>query len=168
MKQELVMQVDKTLQELIDLVASLQQTEINKIPFEGSWTAGQLANHMIKANSGFIDLINGPVSDTQRDPEEMVALIKADFLNFEEKMESPDFVKPEIMEYDKEMLLIALKKIREDALQLITDVDLEPTCFTFEFPVYGALTRLEAINFVVYHTQRHIHQLKNIRKAIMD
>jgi len=78
-------------------------------------------------------------------------------------MKSPDFILPKMKEYDKERLLKALDGIKEDISKAIMDLDLTQTCLAFELPVYGRLTRFEAVYFANYHTQRHAHQLKNIR-----
>ncbi len=45
-------------------------------------------------------------------------------------------------------------------------MDLSKTCLAFELPVLGFLTRLEAIYFILFHTQRHIQQLKNIYQKL--
>jgi len=159
-------EVDETLTGLIKPISSFTPEQINEIPFEGSWTAGQLAQHMIMANSGFVEIINGPFKETERDPDKWVPRFKEDFSNFGIKMRSPDFVNPETKAYNKEELLSALKSIREKILKAIETLDLTKTCMAFELPVYGYVTRLEAVYFVICHTQRHIYQLKNIQKGI--
>ena len=45
-------------------------------------------------------------------------------------------------------------------------LDLSATCLDFEMPGIGALTRLEWLWFYVWHTQRHLRQVKNIYAAI--
>ena len=165
---QILKEVNGTITELIELLSSFDQEQINIIPFEGSWTAGQLAKHMIMSNSGFAEILYGPVKETEREPDEMIEKIKADFLNFNIKMKSPDFVVPPMGIYKKEELLSSLENIKEKINQAIETLDLTKTCLAFELPVYGFLTRLEAIHFVLYHTQRHIHQLKNILKKVMD
>lgn len=159
-------QANEALTGLIDTLAAFKDEQINKVPFEGSWTAGQLAQHMVMANSGFADVLNGPVKDTERNADEMVPKIKGDFLNFNITMTSPDFLKPEVKEYNKDELLSALKNIRKNVADSTEKLDLTKTCLAFELPVYGHLTRFEAVSFVVYHTQRHIRQLKNIYNKI--
>lgn len=160
--------IDSTLTELIDLVSSFNQEQINRVPFEGSWTAGQLAKHMILSNSGFIQLLNGPVKDTEKAPDQMVERIKNDFLNFNIKMKSPEFVVPPGKPYELEYLLHSLEDTKPKLLEAIDTLDLTKTCIAFQLPGGGFLTRLEAIHFVLYHTQRHIHQLKNIRQKILS
>jgi hypothetical protein len=152
--------------ELVGLLASLGHEQINKVPFEGSWTAGQLARHIIKSDEGFATMLHGPDKDTDRKPDEKVAQIRTMFLNFNIKMKSPEFVRPEIIDYDKEVVLQSLKKAQASITDAVQTKDLAKTCTAFEVPTIGALTRLEAINFVIYHTKRHVHQLTKIKQSL--
>ena len=77
-------------------------------------------------------------------------------------MNSPDFIRPEKKNYDKDGLLAALSGIKADITTSAATLDLSQTCLSFELPVLGFLTRLEAVTFVICHTRRHTHQLKNI------
>ncbi|MES2110228.1 MAG: DinB family protein [Bacteroidota bacterium] len=164
--QEIIKETNSTLDELIGLLNSISPGQFNHVPFEGSWTAGQLAQHLILADGGLPALITGPVSDTQREPDQMVAPIAESFLNYEIKFESPDFIRPEVRDYDKDEMISGLKKIKADIAVAIGDSDLTKTCMAFAFPVLGNLTRYEAANFVIIHTTRHIHQLKNIYNVL--
>ncbi|MEO6631130.1 MAG: DinB family protein [Mucilaginibacter sp.] len=167
--EEIAQQADQTLTALIEMVETIPAEKFNMVPFEGSWTAGQLTQHMVLSNSGFADLLNGPVKDTERAPDAAVEGIKSAFLNFEIKMESPDFIRPEKKNYDKDGLLAALSGIKADITTSAATLDLSQTCLSFELPVLGYVTRLEAVSFVICHTQRHIHQLKNIyTKLVMN
>ncbi|PSR53454.1 hypothetical protein AHMF7605_07905 [Adhaeribacter arboris] len=153
---------EKTTQELAQLFSSLSPDEINQNSSAGNWTAGQLIQHVLKVNSGFLRILNGPVKETERNPAEQVANIKANLLDFTTKRRAGDFVTPENKTYQKEELLHALENIRVAVHHVIQISDLTPACLAFEVPVFGFLTRLEAIYFVIYHTQRHTQQLKNI------
>ncbi|MGN6397292.1 MAG: DinB family protein [Mucilaginibacter sp.] len=164
--QELIKETNNTLDELISLLDDIPAAQFNTVPFEGSWTAGQLAQHLTLANSGFPALATGPVAETDRAPDQMVAPIAESFLNFNIKFESPDFIRPEARDYDKDKMISGLKKIKADIAAAIGDLDLTKTCTAFAFPVLGNLTRYEAANFVIIHTTRHIHQLKNIYKVL--
>ena len=162
MEQPLKDDVHSTLTELIGLFSSIDEKQVNIIPFKGSWTAGQLAQHMVLSNGGFLETMNGPARDTRRKPDEKIPDIKSTFLNFSIRFESPDFVRPAMIDYDKDDLLNALRSIRDGLDHVLETSDLTKTCTSFELPVLGYLTRLEAAHFVLYHTQRHIHQLTNI------
>jgi len=165
MNQELQNQIDKTLTGLIEVLSSIEEEKINVIPFEGSWTAGQLAQHMIMSNAGFADLINGPVKETDRKPDQHIEDLRS-FLNFNIKFESPEFVRPPKKDYNKHELLHTLNGIKERLHQTLETSDLKKTCVAFEIPGMGYLTGLEAAHFVWYHTQRHTHQLKNISSKL--
>ena len=45
--QELQSDVNKTFTELAEIISSFNEDQINLIPFEGSWTAGQVGEHII-------------------------------------------------------------------------------------------------------------------------
>lgn len=162
MQQQLKKEVLDTLIELTNFFASVDAQFVNIVPFEGSWTAGQLAQHMILSNGGFAEMMSGPSQDTQRKPDEKVEMIRSTFLDFSRKLKSPDFIQPPNIHYQKDDLLKKLAVIQKNLDQAMDSSDLNKTCTLFELPVLGALTRLEAAHFIVCHTQRHIHQLKNI------
>lgn len=166
--QEISKEAINALSGLITIFSAFEPEQINVIPFEGSWTAGQVVQHMVKANSGFVDILRGPAKDTERNPDEIEPQIKNDFLNFNIKMTAPDFLVPEAKNYDKNELVSGLKNIRESVVNATETLDLTKTCMAFELPVYGFLTRQEAIYFITCHTLRHTHQLKNIYQKLIE
>ncbi len=99
--QQLSADINKSFDELIRIVSAFDQEQINVIPFEGSWTAGQVAEHIILSVSGFEQVMNGPVAETTRAPDESKNEIKAMFLDFNTKMKSPEFIIPEDKKYEK-------------------------------------------------------------------
>jgi len=160
--EKVVKEAEGTLSALENLLSAFNEKQVNEVPFPGSWTAGQLAEHLIMANGGFVEVINGPTTETSKPADIMIESIKKDFLNFNVKFDSPAFISPKNKEYNRSDLLAKLKEIRSNISDVITKLDLTKTCTSFELPVYGFLTRLEAVYFIVYHTQRHTQQLKNI------
>ena len=158
--------INTTINDLMQLLSYFNEEQINVVPFGGSWTAGQLSRHVLMSNVGFIEIMNGPYKETQRQPDEMVQKIKTDFLDFSTKGQSADNLKPPLIDYNKNELLISFETLKEKMNQVIEISDLTKTCTAFELPVYGFLTRWEALHFILYHTQRHIHQLKNIFKKV--
>lgn len=165
-RKEMLDEFDKATEEIKQLLASLNDEQLNTIPSKGSWTAGQVAQHLVMSHTGFAELLNGSVKETERAPDEMIATIKKDFLDFSIKMDSPGFVRPANNNYKKEDLLHSLQDIKASIDKAIQTLDLSKTCVAFELPVYSFLTRSEATWFVICHTQRHIHQLKNIAQTI--
>lgn len=154
------------LKNLSQLISSLDEEQLNTIPFEGSWTTGQVAEHLIKSNGGFAKLLFGPVKETERATDELVGAFKKAFLDFTIKMDSPVSVLPTKSRYKKEDLLNSFTDIKTTISRAIQTLDLSQTCIAFEIPKTGFLTRTEAVWFAIYHTQRHIHQLENIKDKI--
>ncbi|TCC85807.1 DinB family protein [Pedobacter hiemivivus] len=162
-KNEIVKELKSTITEFQQLISSFDEQQLNAVPFEGSWTPAQVARHICKANSGFAEALNGPVQDTDRAPDQSVKTIERIMLDFTTKMNAPAFILPEMKAYNKERLINTLEDIKVDVSKAVTDLDLTQTCLSFELPGLGQVTRLEAVYFMIYHTQRHAHQLKNIK-----
>ncbi len=162
--QQLSADINQTFEELTEIVSSFHSDQINVIPFEGSWTSGQVAEHILLSVSGFEQVINGPVAETSRAPDELKDKIKAVFLDFNTKMKSPEFIIPKDKKYEKQEFLNSFKKYKSKIHHAIATLDLTKTCLALELPVFGFLTRLECIYFILYHSQRHFHQLKNIHE----
>lgn len=155
-------EADETFSELLDTFTGIEEDKINKAPFEGSWTPGQLAQHIVLSAGAFVNLLNGPVKETERDPEANVGILRSTFLNFDTKMTSPDFIVPEQKNYDRQNLTTKLTNIKAGLLDAIQTKDMTKTCTAFELPRSGYITAAEATTFTIVHTKRHVHQLKNI------
>lgn len=113
-----------------------------------------------------MDILTAPVKKTNRAPDEKVESIKSVFLNFDIKMSSPEFITPSAQLIEKEALLNSLKDRTSKILEISESLDLSETCTAFSLPGSGEFTRLEWLYFILYHTQRHIAQLKNIQQII--
>src|SRR3954463_8234782 len=64
--------VDSLTEEFVDILSSFDQEEINTIPFEGSWTAAQLADHITKSNRGIAQALEMPGRKAERKADERV------------------------------------------------------------------------------------------------
>ena len=156
-KEQLHQEVSDTFQELINTLTAFKEEQFNLAPYEGSWTPGQIAEHLIKSVSAIPD---EHTQATQRAYDEMVTPIRDLFLNFTIKMTSPDFVQPGNGPHDKKDTVKTFTGIRHYLQDATRTTDLEATCVDFEMPTFGLLTRYEWIKFFVFHTQRHTRQLK--------
>lgn len=155
-----------TAAELLALISSFKEEDINTVPFEGSWTAGQTGEHIYKSMSGISHSLQGAVKQTDRDPGEKIPAIGNIFLDFSIKMKSPDFIQPSELPHDKSLLLKCLTLITSEVNNQINSQDLSVTCLQSILPGFGDLTRLELSYFTVFHTQRHIHQLNEIKRFL--
>jgi hypothetical protein len=156
---ELFVSLDKASSELLGMIASLSESALNWVPFKDSWTAAQLAAHVTKSNASIAQALNMEAKPADRDPGERVQELKSMFLDFTVKFKSPGFIVPTQDYYEKETLLVKLKKSAELLKETAGKVNLPEM---ISLPAFGEITKLELLYFVLYHTQRHIHQLKNI------
>jgi len=162
MKAIIVKETEVTSSILLVVLSSFRAEQINVVPFTGSWTAGQVGEHLLMSATGVLETIHGAVEPTKRDPSEKAAPIKEMFLDFSTKMTSPDFIEPSDAPKNKELLLASLEKTMSGIRAAGETEDLSVTCLGWEFPGFGNLTRLEWITFLLAHVQRHVHQLNNI------
>ena len=162
MEKELANEIEHTADELLRVIDRFAQSAFNTAPFEGSWTPGQVVEHVALYASGILRTVEGSTGPTERDPGQMVAPIREMFLNFNTKMQSPDFILPSDGPKDKSAMMQALKESFTGMARVARSEDLLVTCLGFSMPTVGHMTRLEWLSFVVVHTQRHIWQLKKM------
>ena len=165
MTKNMLIEMDETSNKLMHTISSFPQATFNTIPFEDSWTAAQVSEHILKSVSGVVELLYATTKPTERQPNEKAGAIKAIFLDFKTKMKSPEFVLPGNSPIEKEKLSTALTETMDKMIIAIKTLNLSETCTAFELPGIGEFTRAEWIYFAMYHTQRHTHQLKNIFEA---
>jgi hypothetical protein len=157
-------QVESIKEKLIRTIVLIKQDEINRTPFKGSWTAGQVCEHVNLSVAGMIKTLTAPANVTEREPDRYVKGIKDMFLNFNLKFPAAPAIMPAGNYHDKEMLINMLTDTFKSFIGIVRAEDLTGTFPGAEFPGIGQLTRLEWVYLTIYHTQRHIHQLKDIKK----
>lgn len=162
MKNDLKNTIATAKDEFLKALDLFDQGNINTIPFEGSWTGGQVAEHILKSVSGILETLNGPSTSTERNPEEHVRMLGELFLNMDIKMKSPDFIIPSDSPKDKSFLMTSLAKTFDGIEEIAEKDNLTETCTIFEMPTIGTLTKMEWIQFAGFHTRRHAQQLKRI------
>lgn len=162
MKNNLQKTIAEAKDEFLRALDLFDQENINTVPFESSWTGGQVAEHILKSVSGILETVNGPSVTTSRNPEEHVKMFHDVFLNMEIKMKSPDFIIPSDSPKDISFLQASLTKTFDGIEKAAGKDNLTETCTSFEMPTIGLLTRLEWIQFAGFHTKRHAQQLRNI------
>lgn len=159
-------EVRQTGIELIETISAFIEEELNRVPFEGSWTAGQVAEHLLKSESGLPLILRGSSRPTEGSPDENVEEIRNIFLDFSTKMQSPEIIIPSAGTKNKEKLISALEANRQLILELASTTDLTRTLTTYPFPGIGMLTGREWLCFLVCHTIRHTRQMKNIYSIV--
>ncbi|GGH00528.1 hypothetical protein GCM10007415_40620 [Parapedobacter pyrenivorans] len=161
-KDNLSIELQAVFAGLLSRLETQDEPALNRVPFSGSWTAAQAGDHLLRSYD-VVGCLTGQTAHTQRDPEALIAPLSEAFLNFDIKMESPDFILPSTGTISKEELLAGLRARMASIIEFAdSDADMTLTCLDFEVPTLGTLTRIEWLNFVRVHTMRHNHQLDGI------
>ncbi|MDQ6843630.1 MAG: DinB family protein [Bacteroidota bacterium] len=147
----------------LELISSAKSTTLNNVPFAGSWTAAQVASHVTKSNKAIEQALHIEGKLSERNPGERVEELKKMFLNYSAKFQSPQFIIPTQDIYQKEILVADLKNSMEKLKETGEQSTLSEI---ISLPAFGEITKFELLHFVLYHTQRHLHQLKNIFKVL--
>lgn len=137
---------------------------INATPKVGTWTIGQLGQHVALASAGLPDQKNKAAN---RPADQFEKSIRDTFLDYTQQFKSPEFIDPEKKPYDKEVLLTALKNNKTLLLNIIKNEPLEYACLDVELPGWGHLTRYEWIKLIIYHVERHIKQLEKLQHSFL-
>jgi hypothetical protein len=166
--QPLVIEFESVADKFMQTVVSIEQDDINRVPFEGSWTAAQVIEHIRLSVSGTVTIINAAVKTTNRSPDQFAKAIKDLFLDFDAVYPTAPVLVPADKAYDKEVLTAQLKPIFDTLQADIQTKDMTDTCLAAEFTGMGYLTRLEWVTVAIYHTKRHIHQLHKLIQHLVS
>lgn len=158
--------ISETFNEIREIISKFDEQNFNKIPFESSWTAGQVVQHIVLVAGGFADTLFGNTTEADRPTDKWLGNFEEAFLNFDIRMDAPEMVVPEQKNYKTLDFESHLAIIEQKLKKAVEELDLELLCIDFEVPVTGFLTRKEGLAFALYHTKRHIHQLRDIEMLV--
>jgi hypothetical protein len=164
---ELLQEFDEVGDQLLQLLSPLEEEQLNQVPFHGSWTAGQVGDHLYKSYE-ILHILHGHVEECNRPADQKLPPLKKAFEDFSIKMNAPEEVLPREEYLKKEDLLAALRKSLDQQREALLTTDLTKLCLEFAIPGNGHFTRLEWLGFNVIHTRRHLHQLKNIIEIVNE
>ena len=136
---------------------------LNTVPFQGSWTAGQVATHIIKSNSGILtQIFQGKSRKTDRAFDKELSVVQAVFRG-PDKVKSAPELEPDQPPHQLKDLLDMLKAQKEQQITAIDTVEWVEVCEDLDFPPSpNGLTKYEWIHLMMEHTNRHYKQLENI------
>ena len=162
---ELLSATADAIGQLTDLMSAVDEEKVNTVPYEGSWTAPQLLRHVTKSINGMTKAMQTDAKAAERDPAERIGQLKSIFLDSSKKLTQPEFIVPEERIYEKQSAIEGLNKSFNRFKESTDTANLNELV---EGLPLGPITKLEIIHFVLYHTQRHLHQMKKICDALRN
>jgi DinB superfamily len=157
-------QIDEEVAVLIEEMSLIDEHKINDIPYQDGWTAGQLFDHITKSTITINQNINQDGTPAKRDPGARIEELKNTFLDFSTQLKSPAFILPEQKQYDK---LDAIKNLGSSFQELKVSASNHDLAVVVK-SILGELTKWELLHFVLFHTQRHLQQMKKIHEALRN
>lgn len=132
-----------------------------------TWSAGEVLEHIYRAEFGIPRLFNGESQTaSNRDTDFTIQKINQTLLDFTQKRKAGGVVLPKQDGKDKAALLQKFQTNRQSIANLSEEKPLDELCLKYENPIFGYLTRREWIHFIILHTERHLHQIQNIKEEL--
>lgn len=167
MNKDWINDIQATSREFQAALAPFEQRAFNEVPFEGSWTPAQVAEHVLISESGLPLLLTGEMTTAGRDPQMFIPQIRTIFLDFTKKYKAAKNILPSDEPKDWKDMVGKLQDNRNRIEELVAGLNLDQICELAPFSGIGLLSGQEWICFMNCHARRHAYQLNNIRK-IMD
>ena len=163
-QQELIREIDYTISQFVDMISMLDSKQINEIPYENSWTAGQLCNHILKSTQGIIQAMKADAKPTEKNSTDKIAELKSIFLDFSNKFQSPKEIVPDNGPFEKQNTIEDLTRCFQELDFYSRNTELNAA---LDGGPLGEITKYELLHFVLYHSQRHLRQMKRIYEAVI-
>jgi uncharacterized damage-inducible protein DinB len=166
-QEELINEVETVHRDFSKALSQFSNGKFNTVPYEGSWTAGQVTEHIIKSRRGILtQLLDGPMKAADRPYDQMAKTMQDIFRDMESKAKSDERIVPGPPPHDLRALLHTLERQKERQKIIIKTKNLEEFSTELEFPGIGQLSRYEWIHMMIEHDQRHRRQIDNIYKNL--
>jgi DinB superfamily len=144
---------------LVQLLQSVSERNFNQKPSPDKWSIAQVADHIRLSNNSVAKALALKGKPLDRNPGQRISELKSVFLDFQTKLQAPDFIVPSKDIYDPNLLL----KDLQASIQLIRERMYEDNLDELiNHPAFGDISKFEILHFVLYHTQRHLRQIKEI------
>jgi DinB superfamily len=148
---------------LVQLLQSVNERHFNQKPGPDKWSISQVADHIRLSNNSVAKALALKGKPVDRNPGERIDELKSVFLDFQAKYKSPDFIIPSKDIYDPELLLKDLQASIQRIRERMYEDDLNEL---INHPAFGDISKFEILHFVLYHTQRHLRQIKEIAATL--
>ncbi|MEO7263665.1 MAG: DinB family protein [Ferruginibacter sp.] len=162
MQNQLVTEMEMAIEDFLKTLSYFDPSQINQAYFDDRWTAAQVADHVLKSLENISRVLSGESIISERNVMQQVSTIRPVLLDYNNKMQSPEFILPSNDTLDIKLLSNKLQEVQVELSKKVSDADLSVLFSGFKFPGWGSLSAYEWICFAACHTTRHCRQLKNI------
>lgn len=166
--EEIRTELKDSTRQLLSTVQAVPEADFNRQPAKGRWSAGQIAEHLIRVEVGTLRFFTGANRAPGRDPEAKVEELRRKLLNREQKLTAYGPIVPDDRPKQKQAVLAKLQDTRQRLTGLIELEDMSRVLTDFDHPLFGPLSRAEWIWFIIFHSARHRQQLRELLPGAGD
>ncbi|MBK0379394.1 DinB family protein [Mucilaginibacter segetis] len=150
----------------INTLSKFTEDNFNKQALNSSWTAAQVAQHILKSQIGIPACLIGNTIPAKRQADEKKDMLAGIFLDFNAKYKSPSYILPDDAPHEKTIMLAGLKEIFDKIKLTAETLNDDFVCLDFDTNAFGPLTRLEILYLSIYHIIRHERQADVIYQSL--
>ncbi len=132
------------------------------------WSAGQVTEHILLTDIAVFRVLQGELSFAGRKSDEKLPLIQAALVDRSRKLEATSAATPSDLLKDPFSLQEKIMRERNSIIQFLNTIEEDSLCVSRPHRFLGDLTITEWVWFLVYHTDRHIEQIKQIQIDAAD
>jgi hypothetical protein len=164
-KSQLLAALDTSTESLIKQLESFDNASFNRQPSPTEWSPAGIAEHLLILDVVANKILRSEAVTSTRPSDSKVALIRQVMEDAGTKRVAPESVLPKGGEKSVSEMVAALRSQRDALKEAIQGTDLSEACTARKHPALGTLTRLEWIQFIIHHTDRHRGQMERLLMA---
>lgn len=155
----LINNIEQVTDTLVQLLLSVDEQHLNAKPGPDKWSIAQVADHITLSNNSIAKALALKGKPVDRNPGERINELKSIFLDFSKKFQAPEFIVPTKDIYNPDLLM---KELQASILRIRERMYEDDLDELINHPAFGNISKFEILHFVLYHTQRHLRQIKEI------
>lgn len=163
---QLLAEFDLSSQNLIQTLKGFSDEQWNIRPSDNTWSAAQVAHHLLVIEDNINRCFKGKTTPSPRSGDAIIKRMEQFLENRTRTYSAPDYTRPPDDPGSKQELIQKLEETRKQLAEHIINQELNVLCLDFKHFFFGELTGYEWIHFVMYHSNRHLIQLQNIKHAL--
>lgn len=166
MEKDLAKYLTETRNQLVNEIIILGQEAFNYQPEPQTWSIAQVCHHLFLVERASIKAIEIGLHNREQTGVEYQDL--QFILDRTKKRKAPSIVEPDEGPFEVQLVLKWLHDARDRLTALLNTIENKAILEgkSFQHPVYGNLSLFQWVELLYLHEQRHIEQIKEIKRSI--
>ena len=164
-KEVLLENLQASTKQLIYTFSNFTPANFNTKPSADEWSAGEVAEHLLRIELFANDAFRSETAPSDRDPDKLISFLK-NRMDDTNKRKASEITSPTGEQQDLNEMIAQFQTQRQKLAEAIETMDITEACIGKPHPVLGVMTRMEWAAFVIYHTDRHLRQLQRLGEIV--